>query len=404
MTTQTYQPLSDIAVTKQDIDRCRYSNWYKKFVKYTPNSIIFENVPLEFIEYLKQDGFHLPETADQSFYDMKIVNDASNNDYSDWEDAEEDVDNSNIQLKKDQSDDNADNNKKVALNPLVDFPDFHEKVKQTIKEYRNIGLTPKLNWSAPRDSTWILPYNNTMVIKEINDLYLLLNASNYIMHDLECPYEGCGDENLNDSKSDSYDLVLREWFNINPALEFRVFIYHGEIIGVSQRDMKTSYVFLPALVPELKDRIDEFVYDTFLPQFCDTDKTEDGKASEKDNAHFDLSIVVDVYIPRPYDKVWLIDCNPFGRCTDALLFSWNELVSVHAENNGSKTCEKDYELRLVDNTSVGHRDHTENQMPIDIVQASLDPESLKELTLQWQQTLFLQKTGRCRGQLDFAAH
>ncbi|KAL6937740.1 hypothetical protein ACO0RG_004262 [Hanseniaspora osmophila] len=396
MATQTYYPFADIPVTKQDIDRCRYSNWYKKFIKYAPNSIIFENVPLEFIEYLKQDGFHLPENSDQSFYDMKIVNDASNNDYSDWEDVDEDADSNIAHLGKGNCNEMSGNDKKLPINPLVDFPDFHKKVKQTIKEYHNIGLTPKLNWSAPRDSAWILPYNNTMMIKEINDLYLLLNASNYIMHDLECPYEGCGDDHddsnsANDLKSNTYELVLREWVNINPALEFRVFIYHGEVIGVSQRDMKTSYDYLPALVPELKDRIDDFVYDIFLAQFCDSHEKMDAKNFEKNNAHSEISIVVDVYIPRPYDKVWLIDCNPFGRCTDALLFSWNELVSIHAKSIHSKPNDKDYELRLVDNTSVGHRDHTENQMPIDIVQASLNPESLKELTLQWQQALTLQK-------------
>ena len=29
------------------------------------------------------------------------------------------------------------------------------------------------------------------------------------------------------------------------------------------------------------------------------------------------------------ERVWLIDFNPFGRRTDSLLFSWDELFAVH---------------------------------------------------------------------------
>lgn len=37
----------------------------------------------------------------------------------------------------------------------------------------------------------------------------------------------------------------------------------------------------------------------------------------------------DVYIPNPFNKVWLIDINPWSPTTDPILFSWLELLTMH---------------------------------------------------------------------------
>ena len=42
----------------------------------------------------------------------------------------------------------------------------------------------------------------------------------------------------------------------------------------------------------------------------------------------DESFVFDVYVPAPYDRVWLIDINPWAPRTDPILFSWMELLRM----------------------------------------------------------------------------
>lgn len=338
-----YAVLKPLPVTREHVEKCRYSNWYHLFPGYVPQSRIIKPLPREFVRYLEQDGIKLPASEKvKSVYTEKIAKDEENG-YSDWSESEceEVVDEDTVE-------------------PLRDFPELHERINSIIKELG--AVAPKLNWSAPRDATWILP-NNTMKCSEINEIYLLLSASNYISFDLQQGFDAGVDES--ERKVNEFELVLRQWFDINPALEFRVFIRDGKIIGVSQRDLN-YYSFLEPLVDDFKDVVDEFVLDVFLTKF--TEKT----------------CVIDVYIPRPYKKLYLIDVNPFSRTTDPLLFSWNELLSEVSDHD------EDYDLRLVAENNVGRfasKEHSENQVPIDVVNASLNPDSIRELAKKWQELL-----------------
>lgn len=335
-----YAVLKEFSVSRRHIESCTFSKWYPIFRKHVPTSRIIKPLPKEFIEYLEQDGIKLPKSEQtRSIYTEDIVRNEEN-EYSDWEEEEEAAQTTEI------------------IDPLTHFPELHNKIEDIIRDLGSV--TPKLNWSAPRDATWILP-NNTLKCNEINDVYLLLNASNYIMHDLQHAFRECVDSEK--IERPEYELVLRQWFDINPALEFRVFIRDGRIIGASQRDLN-YYNYLEPLTNDFKDLIDEFVDEIILPNF-----------SEK-------SCVLDIYIPRPYDKIFLIDINPFARMTDPLLFSWNELLTKKME------MDQDYELRIVPENNVARfaaKEHSENQVPKDIVDASLDSEMIKELAKKWQE-------------------
>jgi len=100
--------------------------------------------------------------------------------------------------------------------------------------------------------------------------------------------------------------VLTKWQDINPALEFRAFIKDNKIIGISQRDLN-HYEFLADLKDELHDKLEEFLQDHVIP-----------KLSSQLSKY-----IIDLYIPRPFDKVFIIDINPFSRKSDSLLFTWN---------------------------------------------------------------------------------
>lgn len=327
----SYSELSEIPCTKEQVENCTFSKWYPKFKSYVPLTRIIKPLPSEFIKYLEQDGIKLPPVDQEtSIYTSDPVGNQAN-DYGDWEGAREEENEDEIK-------------------PLVHFPELHKQIKQAIEELG--AVTPKLNWSSPRDAVWILP-NNTTKCTEVNEIYLLLNASNYIVHDLEVSHQ----------QGNEVELVLRQWFALNPALEFRIFVRDSKIVGATQRDLN-YYDYLGSLSDQLKDLFDEFVEDVAIPNFPDK------------------SFVLDLYVPRPFNKVYLIDINPFARKTDSLLYSWNELATIEAKD--------DYELRLVPKNNVGRfasKEHSENQVPKDVVDASLDPEAIKELAEQWTQLL-----------------
>lgn len=328
----SYSALSEIPCTKEQVENCIFSKWYPKFKSYVPVTRIIKPLPSEFIRYLEQDGIKLPPVDQEtSIYTSDPVGNQANG-YSDWEGARE----------EEQHED--------EIKPLVHFPELHNQIKQVIAELGPV--TPKLNWSSPRDAVWILP-NNTTKCTEVNEIYLLLNASNYIVHDLE----------VGQQQGNEFELVLRQWFALNPALEFRIFVRDSKIVGATQRDLN-YYDYLSSLTDQLKDLFDEFVEETVIPNFPDK------------------SFVLDLYVPRPFNKVYLIDINPFARKTDSLLYSWNELATIEAQD--------DYKLRLVPKNNVGRfasKEHSENQVPKDVIDASLDPGAIKELAEQWTQLL-----------------
>ena len=86
----------------------------------------------------------------------------------------------------------------------------------------NLDVFIKLNWSAPKDATWVA-FNNNLKCSSLSQLFLLLKSSDFIAHDLTQPYSECDDniEGDNYIENIEYNLVLRQWIDINPGTEFR---------------------------------------------------------------------------------------------------------------------------------------------------------------------------------------
>ena len=68
-------------------------------------------------------------------------------------------------------------------------------------------MVPKLNWSAPKDATWISLKQNSMECNTPNDIYLLLKSSDFITHDLEHAFDGCAEDPSITKESTQYVLV-----------------------------------------------------------------------------------------------------------------------------------------------------------------------------------------------------
>lgn len=296
-------------LNEQDIKHilnCQFAEWYKLFKADTPKTRVVA-CPEEFREWLLADGMVLPDNGELSDSDSVASSSDDDND-----------------------------------EPAVVIPaSFDYFIRETIKQLDG-QVAPKLNWSAPRDAVWISPTNNMRCINP-NDVYMLIKSSDYCTFDLT--------KSLGDRGPKQLTLVLREWFDIHPSLEFRCFVKNGELVGISQRDLN-YYDFLEPLRAKLEDLLSQF--------------------AKKLAAKFpDPSFVFDAYIPKSYDKVWLIDINPWLTRTDTLLFDWDEL----------NAWDKPLELRLLDKLDstrgFSAKQHTTNYVPHDLV--DMPREDVEEL-------------------------
>ena len=246
-----------------------------------------------FLSYLRADGIVLPSDEEQTRHD--------------WSDSDSGI------FENPNDDDDEDGEDEDVASP---WREIHETIKATIEELDG-RVVPKLNWSAPKDATWISALNS-MECRSANDIYLLLKSSDFVTHDLEHAFDDCVDDEGTplDAKLKSeatsrlpYYLVLRKYFQLNPSLEFRCFVRKRRLLAACQRDLN-HFEFLFKMEDALRQTIQEF----FDLRLRDTFPDE--------------NFVFDVYIPPPHDKVWLVDINPWAQRTDPLLFSWLELLTM----------------------------------------------------------------------------
>jgi hypothetical protein len=251
--------------------------------RYRASTLRSRIIPLTpaFLSYLREDGIILPSET-PTFPPPSTYNDNSTS--TGW-DEDPDPD------------------------PSVEFSEIHQQIKDTIAELGGL-VAPKLNWSAPKDATWISIKKNSMECATPNDIYLLLKSSDFITHDLEHPFDSCSPLDISTTPNDiPYVLVLRKWFKVNPSCEFRCFVRQRTLIGICQRDLN-HFSFLFPLREQMRNTIQAYFSKALKTTFPD------------DN------FVFDIYLPEPYDKVRLMDINPWAPHTDPLLFSWLELLTL----------------------------------------------------------------------------
>lgn len=268
----------------QQILNCSFPTWYPNFKKHTWRSIV---IPLseEFVEYLKADGVVLPDGSLETTHathgdgDDRGDDDA-NTEKVEWDEAE-------------------------AASEAPSFPHLDAQIKEAINKLGG-SVFPKLNWSCPKDATWI-SLNNSMKCVTPGDIYLLLKSSEFISHDLMQPFKDCEDASDATVAGDvKYVLVLRKWLSLNPSSEFRCFVKNGAVVGISQRDCTNCYHHISLQKDEILQDVMSFYNEVIGGKFPDNDYTFDVYRETK-------------------DVVKLIDFNPFGKTTDSLLFEWDDL-------------------------------------------------------------------------------
>ncbi|PYH99886.1 D123-domain-containing protein [Aspergillus ellipticus CBS 707.79] len=314
-------------ITFSHILHCSYHHWQPRYRAFVPKSRL---IPLSapFVSYLRADGIVLPpETAPRT-------DDDNDDTFSD-----------------DGGDEESD--------PSVEWPEIHAQIKSTIAEYGG-KVTPKLNWSAPKDATWMNATNDTQCLTP-NDIYLLLKSSDFITHDLEHPFDDCVPDTTDPSSVGPpeipYHLALRKYVNFNPALEFRCFVRNKVLLCICQRD-QNHFDFLFPLRDSLRSRIQSFFDEKLKDTFPDP------------------SFAFDVYVPPPHEKVWLIDINPWAERTDSLLFSWMEILRMK-DPVGIQEEDED-EVQFVRLSLNGHTEDCSGEEPCKGSETESEPESESE--------------------------
>lgn len=273
-------------VTQEHILHCSYHHWWPKYRNITPKTRI---IPLSrpFLDYLRADGIILPDDEDsqpQWDSDSGVFSASDNPDALDESDDEE-------------------------VDVTAGWQDIHTTIRETIDELDG-RVMPKLNWSAPKDATWMNA--NTMMCHKPSEIYLLLKSSDFVTHDLEHPFDDTITLSGSPLTKDTvpYHLVLRKgvpaW---NPSVEFRCFVRNRRLLCICQRDLN-HYDFLFKMEGRLRSLIQDF-FDIRLR-----------------NTFTDDNFAFDVYIPDPFTRVWLVDINPWAPRTDPLLFSWMEILDM----------------------------------------------------------------------------
>lgn len=272
----------------------------RRYRAVTPKARLI-SLPSAFLDYLRSDGIILPP---------------ENGDNATWSDSDSGIF---------SGADNNDDEEEATQDPSANWRDAHESIERTIEELGG-KVAPKLNWSAPKDATWINA-TNSMECKTPNDIYLLLKSSDFVTHDLAHAFDDTVDGGSGADQDIPYHLVLRKWITLNPSVEFRCFVRDRRLIALCQRDLN-HFDFLFNMQDKLRDTIQDFFDIRLRDTFPDPNFT------------------FDVYVPPPHDKVWLVDVNPWALRTDPLLFSWMELLTMDVPETENDTEPEETTVRL----------------------------------------------------------
>ncbi|KAG7369776.1 D123 cell division cycle protein [Nitzschia inconspicua] len=356
----------------KEVLACQFSSWYNTFAAIRPldnacidddvisnppltrknvtlPSVIIHDLPLKFSEYLLSDGVQLPlNTRTSSCVDMhfKRTEFDDDSDDDDWErnkehEPEMDKDHPNQEHDGDQQ-------------PQFDFPELNQQIASLLKEppFSAVGgaALPKLNWSAPKDATWI--NGGSLKCTTPGDVYLLLKASDFCLHDILYKTLKESRDYLEVGESPSQlpplQLVLRKWCNLHPSMEFRCFVRHHDLIAISQRHHSQHYPHLKKDWESIRNKLDDFFEEYIRYRFAN------GQVP---------NYVVDVYLDQK-DRVWIIDFNCWSFTTDTLLFEWTELVT----KDQASIEEEPVEMRIVETEQqVRHDPLSSYRAPIDTV-------------------------------------
>lgn len=344
-------------VTCAEVRACSFEAWYEKFEEDTfPSEII--SLPQEFVDYLLSDGVYATKDSDNGkYWQAEVENDPE--EIAKWAEVEQE---------------DADSGEEEEQQTVASFPELESEVNKALDRLGGAAL-PKLNWSAPKDAVWVSS-DGSLRCTNAQEVFMLLKCSDSATYDLCHAFDNCEDagvlstaqpdsdpdnvqghqalDQVNEQaqaqiRATSFKLVLRKWYSLEEALQFRCFVGEGELLAISQREVSRCYGFLQSMSSEIRWKIDRFFEDKIRPHF--------------DQSHY----VFDVYITRK-GSVRLVDFNTWGGATLPLLFSWEELEVLafeqhkeHDQDKGGSTALRQLsEATKLEKTTLAEDDEEED--------------------------------------------
>ena len=303
-----------------EVESCSFEQWYPEFSKVTFKSRILP-LPQPVVDYLRSDGgIVLPVECDNDKLHQ------TNSD--DW--LEE----------TSEFNENIDSDENILERPS--FPEFAVSVRLALTDLGG-SVIPKLNWSAPRDASW-MGLANSLKCTTLSEIMLLLKSSEFVIHDLTQPYKDCDDQDNLTKDDKSYVMVLRRWSDgLNPGSEFRCFVKNNRLFAACQRDNNQHYTHIKDERQSIMRDIQTFYDEHISSKLSNSDTRE--KCVLKLGSH--PNFVFDIFRKRK-DLVRLVDFNPFGPTTDSLLFEWDELNSM-PETTMNEDGNESFQFRFVEN-------------------------------------------------------
>ena len=178
--------------SKQHVDNCAFASWYPTFKHVAIKGEVIA-LPDAFVALLLADGVKLPP-------------------------------------KIQQLDDD-------TTSPQDEIVRVQDEIERVIDKMGG-KVFAKLNWSCPRDASWML---GSLQCASFEDVFLLLKSSDFVLHDLVEPYSGaCADPDdpqpqVMRLRPARHDLVLKKWCNLYDSMLFRCFVVDRALVGVCQR-------------------------------------------------------------------------------------------------------------------------------------------------------------------------
>lgn len=320
---QSTNDASASTMREEEVTACSFDNWYAKFKDISLRSSI---IPLseDFVKFLLTDGISMPGSVGFN----AAGDDAADDNDSEWGDG--------------GSDSEDGNENRQESTQVANFPELQLQVEEAIAHLGG-SVLPKLNWSAPKDARWIL---GSLKCDTALEVFTLLKASDFVAHDLCHSFDHCEESRR---RPEEFVLVLRRWYDLNEAGEFRCFVHSGRLVAVSQRVTSAHFphlseaAFMDDVVAQVSASFETHIQNVFpLERY-----------------------VFDVFVGKPpRKKVSLIDFSPWGATTDPLLFDWEELHAIATSEAAQPPV-----VRTVKNEAeVRSKIENYHQLPMEIAQ------------------------------------
>ncbi|KAF8957242.1 D123-domain-containing protein [Flammula alnicola] len=346
------------AATQSYILAFQFSSWYPTFAKHSIKSTVIRPLSDDFREYLNADGVFVPEGSEDAPADSTLSDDEDATEADDDEDSDDGEDGDGGSTRRHYA-----------------FPELDQRIRQCVQEYD--AVFPKLNFSSPKDASWLLPASSPLKCTSPADVYLLLKSSDFITHDLsvDSVFEGCIPSDTGSPTSYDLELVLRKWYPVDRSRELRCFVRGNVLLGISQRDTN-FYQFWndPATQRQVASAVREFWETNIKPKWT----------AQQD-------YIFDFLLTRDLSRGHILDFNPYAPKTDPLLFSYEELYELHHQSTSNESTNRLPVLRVIDSAShpaaVSNAPvHQHNMIPFEAVNMS-SGRDIEEFADMWKESV-----------------